>query len=530
MAESATRSQMTIADRIAELHKKKAEVMLGGGQSRIDAQHKRGKLTARERIEGLVDTDTFQELHAFAQHRCTFFGMEGKPMPADGVVTGAAAVNGRLVHLASQDFTVAGGAAGAVHCDKIVEMMQASLKTGSPFIFINDSGGARIQEGIDSLSAYGRIFYHNTLLSGVVPQISVICGPCAGGAAYSPALTDFIIQTRGAQMFITGPSVIKQVTGEDITPEQLGGPEAQMNYSGVVHFIAEDDQDALRICKRLLSFLPENNMADAPILPYEESVADDDVLNTIIPDNARVPYDMHDVINRIVDKRRDVVGEPDFLEVQANFATNLIVGFGRVAGRSVGLVANNPAHKAGVLDIDSSDKASRFIRFCNAFNIPLLTLVDVPGFMPGVQQEYGGIIRHGAKMLFVYSSATVPKISVILRKAYGGAYLAMCGKDLGADRVAAWPTAEIAVMGAEGAAGIVFRKEIEEAADPQAKRAELIEKYRETFSTPYVAAARRMVDDIIEPAQTRRYVAMALEALQAKRELRPDKKHGLIPM
>ncbi len=528
MAEPATRKQMTMADRIAELRKKRAQLMLGGGKDRIEAQHKRGKLSARERVALLADEGSFQEMYLYAQHRCTFFGMEGKEMPADGVVTGAAAVDGRLVHLASQDFTVAGGAAGEVHCDKIVEMMKASLKTGSPFIFINDSGGARIQEGIDSLAAYGRIFYHNVLLSGVVPQISVICGPCAGGAAYSPALTDFIIQTRGAQMFITGPSVIKQVTGEDISPEQLGGPEAQMNYSGVVHFIADNDQDALRICKQLLSYLPENNMADAPVLAHDEHVTEDEALNVIIPDNARAPYDMHDVIHRIVDATAE--GQPDFLEVQAMFAQNLIVGFGRIMGRSVGFIANNPAHKAGVLDIDSSDKASRFIRFCNAFNIPLLTLVDVPGFMPGVQQEYGGIIRHGAKMLFVYSSATVPKISVILRKAYGGAYLAMCGKDLGADRVAAWPTAEIAVMGAEGAAGIVFRKEIDEAADPQAKREELIEKYRSTFSTPYVAGSRRMVDDIIEPSQTRRYVAMALETLQGKRELRPDKKHGLIPM
>ena len=527
MAEPAARKSMTMAERIAELRQKKKQLLLGGGQDRIDKQHKAGKLTARERIDGLVDEGSFQEMYNFAQHRCTFFGMADKPLPADGVVTGAAAVNGRLVHLASQDFTVVGGASGEVHCDKIVAMMQASLKTGSPFVFINDSGGARIQEGIDSLSAYGRIFYHNTLLSGVVPQISLICGPCAGGAAYSPALTDFIIQTRQAQMFITGPSVIKQVTGEDISPEQLGGPEAQMNYSGVVHFIADDDMDAIRICKRLLSYLPANNMADAPIAERSDDVQDDESLNSLLPDNARVPYDMHDVINRIVDQTPD---GPDFLEVQANFADNLIVGFGRIVGRSAGFIANNPAHKAGVLDIDSSDKASRFIRFCNAFNIPLVTLVDVPGFMPGVQQEYGGIIRHGAKMLFVYSAATVPKVSVIIRKAYGGAYLAMCGKDLGADRVAAWPTAEIAVMGAEGAAGIVFRKEIEDADDPKAKREELIEQYRQTFSTPYVAGARRMVDDVIEPSQTRRYLAMALESLASKRELRPDKKHGLIPL
>lgn len=527
MAEPATRKSMTMADRIAELRRKKAQLMLGGGQDRIDKHHKAGKLTARERIDALVDPGSFQEMYGFAQHRCTLFGMEGKRLPADGVVTGAGAIGGQLVHLASQDFTVAGGAAGEVHCDKIVAMMQASLKTGSPFIFVNDSGGARIQEGIDALGAYGRIFYHNTLLSGVVPQISLICGPCAGGAAYSPALTDFIIQTRQAQMFITGPSVIKQVTGEDISPEQLGGPEAQMNYSGVVHFIANDDRDAIAICKRLLSYLPANNMADAPVAEHNDEVVDDESLNTLLPDSVRAPYDMHEIIRRIVDPTPE---GPDFLEVSANFANNLIIGFGRIVGRPAGFIANNPAHKAGVLDIDSSDKASRFIRFCNAFNIPLVTLVDVPGFMPGIEQEYGGIIRHGAKMLFVYSAATVPKVSVIIRKAYGGAYLAMCGKDLGADRVAAWPTAEIAVMGAEGAAGIVFRREIEEAPDPRAKRDELIEQYRETFSTPYVAGARRMVDDIIEPSQTRRYLAMALESLAAKRELRPDKKHGLIPL
>jgi len=523
MAESQTRSQMSMADRIAELRQKRAEVESMGGAKRIDKQHKAGKLTARERITTLVDPTTFQEQNAFARHRATHFGMQDKDFAADGVVTGAAAVDGRLVHLASQDFTVAGGAAGEVHCDKIVAMMQASLKTGSPFVFINDSGGARVQEGIDALGAYGRIFYNNTLLSGVVPQISLICGPCAGGAAYSPALTDFIIQTRQAQMFITGPGVIKQVTGETVTAEQLGGPEAQMGYSGVVHFIAEDDHDAIRICKKLLSFLPSNNMEDPPEYEPAESLMDDVVLNDIIPASSKQAYDMHDVIARIVD-------DGDYLEVQAQFAQNLIVAFGRVNGRTVGIIANQPKVKAGCLDINSSDKASRFIRFCNAFNIPLLTLVDVPGFMPGVEQEYGGIIRHGAKMLFVYSAATVPKISVILRKAYGGAYLAMSGKDLGTDRCAAWPTAEIAVMGAEGAAGVVFRREIDAAEDPAAKRAELIDLYRNTFSTPYVAAGRRMVDDIIEPAGTRRYIAMALETLVGKRDIRPEKKHGLIPL
>jgi methylmalonyl-CoA carboxyltransferase large subunit len=523
MPESQRREKMTMAERIAELRQRKAELHQMGGDRRIERQHAQDKLTARERVGVLCDEGSFQEMYGFAKHRATDFGMAEKDVPADGVVTGAGTVDGRMIHLASQDFTSMGGAVGEVHANKIVEMAQAALKSGSPFVLINDSGGARVQEGIDALAGYGRIFYHNTLLSGVVPQISLICGPCAGGAAYSPALTDFIIQTRQSQMFITGPSVIKEVTGEEVTREQLGGPEAQMTYSGVVHFVAEDDYDAIRICKDLLSYLPSNNLADPPRLPHDGQVVPDERIADVIPDNPRAPYDMHEIIGRIVDR-------DDFLEVQATFARNLIVGFGRILGRTVGIIANNPMHKAGVLDIDSSDKGARFIRFCNAFNIPMITLVDVPGFMPGVEQEYGGIIRHGAKMLFVYSAATVPKISVILRKAYGGAYLAMCGKELGADRIAAWPTAEIAVMGAEGAAGVVFRREIQAAEDPAAKKQELIERYRETFSTPYVAASRRMVDDIIEPADTRRWLAMALETLHTKRDVRPQKKHGLMPL
>ncbi len=523
MPESTERTHMTMQERIEELREKRREVLLMGGSKRIDKQHQLGKLTARERVAELCDEGSFQEQYGFAKHRATYFGMAEKDVPADAVVTGAGMVNGRLIHVASQDFTSLGGAVGEVHADKIVEMAKASLKTGSPFVLVNDSGGARVQEGIDALAGYGRVFFHNTLLSGVVPQISLICGPCAGGAAYSPALTDFIIQTRSSQMFITGPSVIKQVTGEAVTAEELGGPEAQMTYSGVVHFVAENDREALQVCRKLLSFLPSNNLEDPPRLDVSPEVTPDLTLNGIIPDNPRAAYDMHDVIARIVD-------DADFLEVQATYAQNIIIGFARIFGRSVGIVANNPMHKAGSLDIDSSDKSSRFIRFCNAFNIPLVTLVDVPGFMPGVQQEYGGIIRHGAKMLFAYSAATVPKVSVILRKAYGGAYLAMCGKELGADRVAAWPTAEIAVMGAEGAAGVVFRREIEAAEDKDARKKELIEEYRRTFSTPYVAASRRMVDDIIEPSETRRYLGMALETLQTKREMRPAKKHGLIPL
>ena len=522
MPEPSERQHMTMAERIAELRERKKAIMLMGGEQRIEKHHAAGKLTARERVAALLDPDTFQEQNAFAKHRCVYFGMDKKDVPADGVVTGCGTVANRLVHIASQDFTSVGGAAGEVQCDKIVAMMKASLKTGSPFVFVNDSGGARVQEGIDALGGYGRIFYHNTLLSGVVPQISLICGPCAGGAADSPALTDFIIQTRQAQMFITGPGVIKQVTGEDVTAEQLGGPEAQMGYSGVVHFIADNDQHAVDICKKLLESLPSNNIEDPPKADPAD-IVDDEALNSIIPDNPKQAYDMMDVIHRVVD-------HADFLEVQASYAQNIIVGFGRVNGRTVGIIANQPKVKAGCLDIDASDKSSRFIRFCNAFNIPLVTLVDVPGFMPGVEQEYGGIIRHGAKMLFVYSAATVPKISVILRKAYGGAYLAMSGKDLGTDRCAAWPTSEIAVMGAEGAAGVVFRREIDAADDPKAKRLELIEEYRRTFSTPYMAGGRQMIDDIIEPAETRRYLAMALESLATKRDIRPEKKHGLIPL
>ncbi|MFW5679958.1 MAG: acyl-CoA carboxylase subunit beta [Pseudomonadota bacterium] len=513
----------SIEEKIAALAENRARLEAGGGQAQIDKQHEAGKLTARERIERLVDAGSFQEIGLFARHRATSFGMADKELPADGVVTGCARLDGRVVHLASQDFTVSGGAAGEVHSLKVAEMLELSLKTGSPFVFINDSGGARVQEGIDSLSGYGKVFYNNVMLSGSVPQISLICGPCAGGAAYSPALTDFIIQTRAAQMFITGPQVIRQVTGEAVTAEALGGPDAQMNRSGVVHLVAEDDEDALYQCRRLLSFLPSNNLEDPPHLPFDEPIEADPELNGIVPADIKAGYDVREVVARCVD-------DGDFMEIQAGFAANLVVGFARIQGRSIGVVANQPCVQAGALDIDASDKAARFIRFCNAFNIPLVTFVDVPGFLPGVAQEYGGIIRHGAKMLFAWSATTVPKLTVILRKAYGGAYLAMCGKDLGADRVVAWPSAEIAVMGAEGAAEIVFRKTIAEAEDKPAKRAEMIQRYREAFSTPYVAAGRRLVDDIIEPAETRRYLAAALESLCSKREVRPPKKHGLIPL
>lgn len=513
----------SMAARVEELRERRAHVEAGGGQKRLDKQRASGKMTARERVDNLLDPGTFMEVGAFADHRTTLFGMDGADLPADGVVTGAGTVLGRLVHLASQDFTVSGGSAGEVHSNKVAAMMQASLKTGTPFIFVNDSGGARVQEGIDSLSGYGRVFFNNVMLSGVVPQISIIAGPCAGGAAYSPALTDFIIQTRAARMFITGPNVIEQVTGEKVTGEELGGPDAHMVHSGVTHFVAEDDEHAILIAKKLLSFLPSNNSEDPPELESDGNVEPNPLLEEIVPTDPKRGYDIRNVIANIVD-------HGDFLEVQAGYAANIVVGFARVVGRTVGVIANQPNVMSGSLDINASDKAARFVRFCNAFNIPLVTLVDVPGFLPGVSQEYGGIIRHGAKMLFAYSAATVPKVTVVLRKAYGGAYLAMCSKDLGADRVFAWPTAEIAVMGAEGAASIVFRKEIDAAEDKAAKRAELIEEYRNAYATPYVAASRSLVDDIIEPSQTRRAIAGALETLHTKRDLRPSKKHGLIPL
>jgi methylmalonyl-CoA carboxyltransferase large subunit len=508
---------------IDELRSKREHLYQGGGPERLAKQKEQGKLTARERVEALVDAGSFEELGLFAEHRQVDFGMAGKEIPADGVVTGAASVDGRLIHLASQDFTVLGGSAGEIHSLKVADVMQRSLKTGSPFVFINDSGGARVQEGIDSLSGYGQVFYNNVLLSGAVPQIALICGPCAGGAAYSPALTDFIIQTRQAQMFITGPQVIKQVTGEQISADALGGPDAHMSHSGVIHFIADSDQDAVYLCRRLLSFLPANNLEDPPRLACANNVDPNPNLTSAVPTDPKQSYDVRDVIQGVFD-------QGDFLEVQAGHAMNMVVGFSRLLGRTVGIIANQPAVLSGAIDLNAATKASRFIRFCNAFNIPLVTFVDVPGFLPGVQQEYGGIIRHGAKLLFAYSAATVPKIQVILRKSYGGAHVAMCSRDLGADRVYAWPTAEVAVMGAEGAVEIVFRKEMEQAKDKAARRAELIEQYRSAFASPYVAAGRRLVDDIIEPENTRKHLALALEYLQTKRDQRPSKKHGLIPL
>jgi len=511
---------------IRDLHTRRARAYAGGGEARQAKQHEAGKLSARERLALFFEPDTFQEMNLHLRHRATNFGLGNKEFPGDGVVTGFGSVDQRPVYVASQDFTVGGGSVGEGTAHKIVEVMDAALQTGDPFVFINDGGGARIQEGVDALSGYGDIFYRNVLLSGVVPQISLIMGPCAGGAAYSPALTDFVIMVRGeSQMFITGPKVIQEVTGEQIDAESLGGADAHAQRSGVAHFVVDDDEQGLELAKRLLSYLPSNNTEDPPFDPrgFDGEVASDPGLNEIVPDDPRQAYDVRHVIERALDPG-------SFLEIHAQFAGNIVIGLGRLEGRTVGIVANQPMVKAGVLDIDASGKAARFVRFCNAFNIPLLTFVDVPGFLPGVQQEQGGIIKHGSKMLFAYASATCPKLTVVLRKAYGGAYLAMCAKSMGADRICAWPDAEIAVMGAEGAVNILYRKEIAEADDPVAERQARIAEYRELFANPYVAAGRGLVDDVIEPADTRLYLATALQVLRSKRELRPQKKHGLIQL
>ncbi|MBP9826001.1 MAG: acyl-CoA carboxylase subunit beta [Thermoanaerobaculia bacterium] len=511
---------------IERLRLERARLQQGGGPERLAKQRAAGKLTARERLALLYDPDTFQEWNLWVRHRSTHPDLAGKELPAEGVVTGVGSVGGRPVYAASQDFTVVGGSIGESGAGKIAELMDAALRSGHPVLVFNDGAGARIQEGVAALDGYGQIFYRNVLLSGVVPQLSIIAGPCAGGAAYSPALTDFIIQVASVgQMYITGPSVIREVTGEEVTAEELGGVESHAHYSGVVHFVAADDADAVAIARRLLDFLPANNTEDPPFIAelHEEALYPDDGFSAIVPADPREPYDMREIVRRTVDRG-------DFLEIQAAYAANLLIGFGRVAGRTVGVLGNQPMVRAGALDIDASDKAARFIRFCNAFNIPLVTFVDVPGFLPGVRQELGGIIRHGAKMLFAYAAATVPKVTIIVRKAYGGAYLAMCAKAMGADRSCAWPGAEIAVMGAEGAVRVLARKEIEAAPDPAAELARRAAAYRESFADPRVAAARGMLDDIIEPAETRVYVASALEVLRSKRELRPQKKHGLIPM
>ncbi len=507
----------TVQERIEDLQKRQEKVILGGGQKRIDKQHASGKLTARERIEKLLDPNSFVELDQFVTHRCVNFDMASVDAPGEGVVTGYGTVNGRLVYVFAQDFTVVGGSLGEMHAAKIIKVQNLALKMGAPLIGLNDSGGARIQEAVDALAGYGKIFYNNTLASGVIPQISVIMGPCAGGAVYSPALTDFIYMVKNtSQMFITGPQVIKSVTAEEVSAEALGGAMTHNSTSGVAHFAAENDDDCLEQIRYLLSFLPSNNLEGAPVVASTDDVNRmDESLNTLLPDNPNQPYNMKDVIASVVDN-----GE--FYEVQPFFAQNIITCFARFDGQSVGIIANQPAVMAGCLDIDASDKSARFIRFCDAFNIPLVNLVDVPGFLPGVGQEYGGIIRHGAKMLYAYSEATVPKVTVITRKAYGGSYLAMCSQDLGADQVLAWPTAEIAVMGPAGAANIIFRGD----PDVKAKTAQYIEE----FATPYKAAERGFVDQVIEPKETRPRIITALSMLASKREQRPQKKHGNIPL
>ncbi len=512
-------------DKIKDLKAREARLLKMGGEKAVGEQKKKGKLTARERLDLLFDQGTFRELDMFVTHRCSNFGMEKVDIPSDGVITGHGMVNCRPVFAFSQDFTSRAGSLGEMHSRKICKAMDLALKAGVPFVGMNDSGGARIQEAVDALSGYGQIFFRNSACSGVIPQISAIMGPTAGGAVYSPAMTDYVFMIKNTSyMFITGPEVIKAVTGEEISFEALGGAKTHNEKSGVAHFACESDADGIEQIKRLLSYLPSNNMEDPPIVQTGDDprrIAPE--LDAIIPDNPNKPYDIKDVIRGIVDN-----GE--FFEPHQHYAMNIVVGFARLNGRSVGIIANQPKVLAGCLDINASDKATRFIRFCDAFNIPMLTIADVPGYLPGSHQEWGGIIRHGAKLLWCYSEATVPKVLLVTRKDYGGSYLAMCSRDLGADMAFAWPTAEIAVMGAEGAANIIHRKEITEAADPGAKRKEKIQEYEGLFSNPYVAASRGYIDAVILPSETRPRLIDALETMCAKRELRPPKKHGNIPM
>ncbi len=517
---------MALAPELLErLNDRREKVLAGGGKEKLQARRDKGLMTARDRLDALFERESFLEFGMHAQHSCHNFGMETKDLPADAVITGTGHVDGRPVAAYSQDFTVAGGSLGRVHAQKIVRLMHHATQAGMPIVGINDSGGARIQEGVESLSGYGQVFFKNVYCSGLVPQIAVIAGPCAGGAAYSPALTDFLIMVnKQANMFICGPEVIKAATGQSCTMDDVGSATAHASVSGNIHFVANDDAHAIQLVKKLLSFLPSNNIMDPPHdlgRPLDLSL--DEGLNDLIPPTSMEPLNVHSVISRLVD-------DQDFFEVQMDWAKNLVVGFARIQGLIVGIIANEPMVKAGCLDIDSSDKGARFIRLCNIFNIPLINLVDVPGFLPGVQQERGGIIRHGAKLLFAYAASTVPKITLIMRKAYGGAYLAMCSQDLGADMVFAWPTAEIAVMGAEGATRILYRNEIKNAEDPKKRQAELIKEYRERFASPYQAAGAGMITDVINPAETRRVLALALRDTLSKRETRPPKKHGNIPL
>ena len=508
-----------------ELLGKKALSLKGGGDKRVEAQHKRGKLTARERISLLLDDGSFEELDPLVLHRSTNFGLDKQHFLGDAVVTGYGEVNGRLTFTYAQDFTVLGGSLSEAVANKICKVMDKAIESGAPIVGLIDSGGARIQEGVDSLSGYGSIFHRNVMSSGVIPQISVMMGPAAGGATYSPALTDFIFMVEGlGQMYITGPDVIRAVTSEDISHEDLGGTEAHTVKSGVAHFAEETEESCIARVKELLSYLPQNNMENSPLISTGDSPDRySDNLNSLIPDNPNQPYNMLDVIHTVVDEAR-------FLQVHKNFAPNILVGFARFDGKSVGIVAQQPDHFAGVLDIDASVKAARFVRFCDAFNIPLVTFIDVPGFMPGSSQEYGGIIRHGAKLIFAYAEATVPKISVLTRKAYGGAYIVMSSKNLKGDINYSWPTGQVAVMGAEGAVNIIHRSQIRESDDPQKLAKELASEYEENLMNPYIAASRGMIDDVIEPGQTRLKVIRALKMLANKRENIPPKKHGSIPL
>jgi acetyl-CoA carboxylase carboxyltransferase component len=514
-----------IADSIKSLQEKESQLKELGGQKAVQKQHERGKLTARERVNLLFDAGTFKELDLFVTHRCVNFDMQKTEIPADGVIIGYGMVDGRTVFAFSQDFTARAGTLGEMQSKKICKVMDLALKAGAPIVGIDDSGGARIQEGIDALSGYGEIFFRNSAASGVIPQITAIMGPTAGGAVYSPAMTDWIFMVKNSSyMFITGPDVIRAVTGEEITQEDLGGAMAHNSRSGVAHFAAESDEDALNSIKELLSYLPSNNMEDPPLVETgDDPHRIDPALDEIIPDDPRKTYDIKEVITSIVDNGR-------FFEPHQYYAPNIVVCFARLNGRVIGIIANQPKHLAGCLDVDASDKATRFIRFCDAFNIPMLTITDVPGYLPGRDQEWSGIIRHGAKLLWCYSEATVPKLTLITRKAYGGAYIAMCSRHLGADFVFSWPAAEIAVMGAEGAANIIHRREIKEADDPKAKRAEKIKEYQDLFSNPYIAASRGYVDAVIQPRDTRASLISALEAIVNKRETRPPKKHGNIPV
>ena len=516
---------MTNKASLEKLRLLKSEALLGGGLERINQQHERGKLTARERIDLLLDKDSFHELDMFVTHRARDFGMEEKKFLGDSVVTGWGTIEGRLIYVYSQDFTVFGGSLSQVHSEKICKIMDMAMKNGAPLIGLNDSGGARIQEGVVSLGGYADIFLRNTLASGVIPQISAIMGPCAGGAVYSPALTDLIFMVKNSSyMFVTGPDVVKAVTHEDVSFEDLGGTSVHSKVSGVCHYVAESEADCLFLMRMLLGYLPQNNMEDPPFVESNDHPLRSEIaLDTIVPNNANKPYDVKDVIRLVVD-------ESNFFEIQSDYAPNIVVGFARLGGHSIGIVANQPAHLAGVIDINAAEKASRFVRFCDSFNVPLITLVDVPGFLPGTAQEHGGIIRSGAKLLYAFCEATVPKITVILRKAYGGAYDVMNSKHIRADVNLAWPSAEIAVMGPEGAVNIIFRKELSESSDPDKRKEELVKEYRDTFANPYVAAGRGYIDDVIEPHETRPRLINALEMLSNKRDTNPAKKHGNIPL